>query len=126
MQWLSRLQEALGERINDDETTEQGKAEVIYHKKCVSAVLAMVKASKKGVESEDFVDACHRQLRFLKSMPPIVQGNLFPDFIRLAAKKMTVEKSVPGPGFWASLSPKSLGDSSLSLKAASDLQAEVL
>jgi hypothetical protein len=122
LQWLSRLVEAYKERI-DELTDDVEKASHIYYRKAAAAIHSMCKAARKGPESEEFVDAATEQMLFL-SKPPVLNENVFPDFLRVAAKKLIVQKSEPGPDWWQLLSPVAWGDSSMSLKQLGDLQRD--
>ena len=65
------------------------KAEMVLARKPTENILAMCKAAtnkKGGVESQLFLDAALEQSQFL-SMEPKVESNVFPPFIRLAAKR---------------------------------------
>lgn len=117
IQWLLRLVEAFDDRLEELDLSEDVKTDLIIHKKMVQAITSVRKAARKsGVESDDFLDASYKQTQFL-AMPPSVERNVFPSFVRLSAKKSIVERAEVGPEWWALLAPAelSLGDRSVSM-----------
>ena len=79
------------------------KADLALHRKPVESILAMCRAARKaGVESTVFLNCTLEQTRYL-GMEPAVENNVFPPFVRLAAKKSTIENTPVGPDFWKQL-----------------------
>lgn len=104
------------------------QTEFILAKKKVDAMIAMLRVAKRvGVEHEEFLSCAHEQVGFLSMAPP-VEANLFPRFIRNAAKRAVFERAEAAPSAWKLLSPKdlSLGDTSVSMGQIHDLQRELL
>ena len=128
LQWLARLVEAFDERNGEGNLELNLKAEMTVGKKPVEAILGMCEAAKKrGVEAGGFLQCALEQRRYL-AVEPAVDGNVFPPFIRLVARRSVIENLDVGPGFWEALSPTQLsdGDSTLSMQAIAEMQQDLI
>ena len=128
IQWIQRLVEAFEQRLaEEDDLVADDKPKLIVHKG-TEAVLALCKAARKGgTESSGFLDAALEQTRYL-AMSPAVERNLFPAFIRMAAKKVSIECTPVGPEFWKNLAPLQIcfGDSSVRMEDVAMLQRDLI
>ena len=61
-------------------------------------------------------------------MSPAVERNLFPAFIRMAAKRVSIECTPVGPEFWKNLAPLQIcfGDSSVRMEDVAMLQRDLI
>ena len=129
IQWIQRLVEAFEQRLaEEDDLAADEKPKLVVHKKGTEAVLALCKAARKvGTESSGFLDAALEQTRYL-AMSPAVERNLFPAFIRMVAKKVSIECTPVGPEFWKNLAPLQIcfGDSSVRMEDVAMLQRDLI
>jgi hypothetical protein len=98
------------EQLEDkEEHTEHVKA-----KKIATVIMALCKAARKyGGEDKAFIDCAAEQMSFI-DVEPKIDTNVFPDFVKVAAKRYCMEKS-SGRDFWRQLAPQFLGDDTLTL-----------
>lgn len=128
IQWVARLVDAITERLSEmtaGETAEE-QAALVKQKKVASAVLALLRACRKsGPDSEECREVARQQMDHL-TMPPSVETNVFPLFIRTSARKAVALMEDSAERFWEMLGPTNLGDGGMTLQEIQALQQEII
>ncbi|CAK0884574.1 unnamed protein product [Prorocentrum cordatum] len=124
MQWISRLEVAIDERLGGTQDAET-RAQIVIMKKTVQVISSLCKTAKKhGAESDEFLAEAKNQMAFV-DMDPKIEVSVFPGFVKLAAKRFSV-LGAAGADFWQSLSVDNLAEVTVTIAETRKLQRELL